>query len=98
MGLKKFLEDKKNEKIAKKCARAWELLKHSETYATSNQFIVRLVSDITDLKPFFEKMKEEGYNFKYDVVEGDLFSSSIVYVTVTKKDAMKNYLENNRKD
>lgn len=83
--IKKYFKTKKNKKLDKKCNDAYNLMKTAEKYATSDQFMIRLqTSSLQTYEGFFNRLKDEGYDFTYDVIEGELFSPCIVYVRIKK--------------
>lgn len=84
MGLSEFIQKKKDQKVEKKSRDAYDLMMNQCKYATTNQFMIRLQGDIEWYKPFFERIKVEGYDYKLDVIDGELFSPSIIYVTIKK--------------
>ena len=84
MGLSEFIQKKKDQKAEKKSRDAYDLMMNQCKYATTNQFMIRLQGDIEWYKPFFERIKVEGYDYKLDVIDGELFSPSIIYVTIKK--------------
>ena len=84
MGLNEFIQKKKDQKAEKKSRDAYDLMMNQCKYATTDQFMIRLQGDIEWYKPFFERIKVEGYDYKLDVIDGELFSPSIIYVTIKK--------------
>jgi hypothetical protein len=84
MGLNEFIQKKKDQKAEKKSRDAYDLMTNQCKYTTTNQFMIRLQGDIEWYKPFFERIKVEGYDYKLDVIDGELFSPSIIYVTIKK--------------
>ena len=84
MGIKDILSDRKNQKIQKKSDQAYDMLKKTEKYATSDEFMIKLNGDISLYKPFLNRIQEEGYDYKIDTVDGELFSPSILYIRIRK--------------
>lgn len=84
-GIKKHFKTKKVQKLDKKCNDAYDLMKKTERYSTSNQFMIRLqTSSLQTYEGFFNRLRDEGYDFTYDVIEGELFSPCIIYVKIKK--------------
>lgn len=88
-GIQEFLADRKNKKTEKKSAEAYDLMKAQERYATSDTFMIRLQGDIEYFKPFLERIKVEGYDYRIDTIDGEFFSPTIIYVRITKPGANK---------
>lgn len=84
MGMKQFLSNRKNMKIQKKSAEAYNLMKSSEKYATSDEFMIKLQGDSVLFEPFFQRLKDEGYDYRIDTIDGELFSPTIIYVRIRK--------------
>ena len=84
MGLGEFIQKRKDNKAEKKSRDAYDLMVTQSKYSTSDTFMIRLQGDIEWYKPFFERIKVEGYDYKLDVIDGELFSPSIIYVTIKK--------------
>ena len=93
MGLSEFIQKKKDQKVEKKSRDAYDLMMNQCKYATTNQFMIRLQGDIEWYKPFFERIKVEGYDYKLDVIDGELFSPSIIYVTIKKPGTFEKKIE-----
>lgn len=93
MGLNEFIQKKKDQKVEKKSRDAYDLMMNQCKYATTNQFMIRLQGDIEWYKPFFERIKVEGYDYKLDVIDGELFSPSIIYVTIKKPGTFEKKIE-----
>ena len=93
MGLNEFIQKKKDQKTEKKSRDAYDLMMNQCKYATTNQFMIRLQGDIEWYKPFFERIKVEGYDYKLDVIDGELFSPSIIYVTIKKPGTFEKKIE-----
>ena len=93
MGLSEFIQKKKDQKTEKKSRDAYDLMMNQCKYATTNQFMIRLQGDIEWYKPFFERIKVEGYDYKLDVIDGELFSPSIIYVTIKKPGTFEKKIE-----
>lgn len=92
--IQEFLANRKNKKTEKKSAAAYELMKGQERYTTSDTFMIRLNGDVEDFKPFLERIRVEGYEYRIDTIDGELFSPTIIYVRIIKPNA-NNYF---RKD
>ena len=84
MGMKEFLSNRKNMKMQKKSAEAYDLMKSSEKYATSDEFMIKLQGDTSLFEPFFQRLKDEGYDYRIDTIDGELFSPTIIYVRIRK--------------
>lgn len=87
MGLGEFIQKKKNKKAEIKSRNAYDLMVTRSKYATSNEFMIRLQGDIEYFKPFLERIRIEGYDYRLDIIDGELFSPTIIYVSIKKHDA-----------
>lgn len=92
MGIQQFLSDRRNRKAEKKSAAAYELMRNQEKYATTDTFMIRLQGDIEYFKPFLERIKVEGYDYRIDTIDGELFSPTIIYVRITKPGSISRYV------
>jgi hypothetical protein len=97
MGFGEFIQKKKDNKVERKSRDAYDLMKTQEKYATSDNFMIRLQGDIDYFKPFLERIKVDGYDYQLDIIEGSLFSSSIIYVRIKKPGTFEKKF-NERKD
>lgn len=92
MGIQQFLSDRRNQKAEKKSAAAYELMRNQEKYATTDTFMIRLQGDIEYFKPFLERLKVEGYDYRIDTIDGELFSPTVIYVRITKPGSTSRYV------
>lgn len=95
--IQEFISERKNKKAEKKSAQAYELMKGQEKYTTTDQFMIRLQGDIEYFKPFLERIKVEGYDYRIDTIDGELFSPTIIYVRIIKPGKFERYIAD-RKD
>ena len=93
MGLKQFLADRQNAKCEKKSSEAYELMVNTGKYSINSQFMIRLQGDVEYFKPFFERIRVEGYDYRIDTIDEGFFSSTIIYVRITKPDTMQKYIK-----
>lgn len=96
MGLKQFLADRKNAKCEKKSSEAYDLMVNMERYSNNSQFMIRLQGDIEYFKPFFERIRVEGYDYRIDTIDGEFFSPTVIYVRITKPGTMQNYIKDHK--
>ena len=87
--IQEFLAKRKNTKTEKKSAEAYDLMKSQERYTTSDTFMIRLNGDVEYFKPFLERIRVEGYEYRIDTIDGELFSPTIIYVRIIKPNASK---------
>lgn len=96
MGIKQFLADRKNAKCEKKSLQAYDLMMNIGKYSNGDQFMIRLQGDVEYFKPFFERIKVEGYDYQIDTIDGELFSPTVIYVRITKPGTMQKYVLNHK--
>jgi hypothetical protein len=97
MGFSEFIQKRKDNKADRKSRDAYDLMITQGKYSTSDTFMIRLQGDVEWYKPFFERIRVEGYDYKLDVIDGELFSPSIIYVTLKKPGTFEKKF-NERKD
>ena len=76
---------KHNKKVYRRNNDAYVRIINAIKYSTSNKTVVRLNGDPDMYEPCFEILRDEGYTFTCEYIEGDLLSSGITFVNIDCK-------------